>query len=73
MKFVTPVAEEANNLAAFVRDAVLRLVEIKGTVRFSINTFEDLLKWGHTLHCETNEETKTSLPIIMERCAILTW
>ena len=49
-------------MADFVRDAVLRLVEIKGTVGFSIDTFEDLLKWGRTLHCENNEEAKQHWP-----------
>lgn len=56
------VEEETNNMADFVRDAVLRLVEIKGTVGFSIDTFEDLLKWGRTLHCENNEEAKQHWP-----------
>ena len=56
------VEDEANNLVDFVRDAVLRLVEIKGTVGFSIDTFEDLLKWGRTLHCENNEEAKQHWP-----------
>lgn len=56
------VEEETNNMADFVRDVVLRLVEIKGTVGFSIDTLEDLLKWGRTLHCENNEEAKQHWP-----------
>ena len=56
------VEEQTNNMADFFTDAVLRLVEIKGTVGFSIDTFEDLLKWGRTLHCENNEEAKPHWP-----------
>lgn len=46
----------------FVREALLTLVEMKGTVGFSINTFEDLLKWGANLHCENNEEAQSLWP-----------
>ena len=54
--------EQGNGMIAFFREAVLRLVEIKGTVGFSIKTFEDLLKWGANLHCENNEEAQSLWP-----------
>ena len=54
--------EQGNGMIDFFREAVLRLVEIKGTVGFSIKTFEDLLKWGANLHCENNEEAQSLWP-----------
>ena len=54
--------EQAGGMMDFVRDAVLRLVEIKGTVGFSIRTFEDLLKWGANLQCVNNEEARGLRP-----------
>ena len=55
----------------FIREAVLRLVEIKGTVGFSVNTFEDLLKWGANLHCENNEAARGHWPLSWED--VQTW
>ena len=58
----------------FFREAVLRLVEIKGTVGFSIKTFEDLLKWGANLHLmlliashfRTRDHRVTRQPFLIE-------
>ena len=41
--------EQGNGMIAFFREAVLRLVEIKGTVGFSIKTFEDK-RWTKKYH-----------------------
>ena len=57
------VEEETNGMRDFIREAVLKLVEIKGNVGFSINTFEDLLKWGANLHCENNEAAQGHWPL----------
>lgn len=54
--------EQGNGMIDFFREAVLRLIEIKGTVGFSIKIFEDLLKWGANLHCENNEEAQSLWP-----------
>ena len=54
--------EQGNGMIDFVREAVLRLIEIKGTVGFSIKIFEDLLKWVANLHCENNEEAQSLWP-----------
>ena len=58
--------EDANGMRDFIREAVLRLVEIKGTVGFSISTFTDLLKWGANLHCENNEAARSHWPLSWE-------
>lgn len=58
--------EEANGMRDFIREAVLKLVEIKGTVGFSISTFEDLLKWGANLHYENNEAAEGYWPLSWE-------
>ena len=58
--------EDANGMRDFIREAVLRLVEIKGTVVFSISTFTDLLKWGANLHCENNEAARSHWPLSWE-------
>lgn len=60
------VAAEEAYMRDFIRDAVLRLVEIKGTVGFSISTFEDLLKWGANLHCENNDAAVDHWPLSWE-------
>ena len=52
--------EQAGGMMDFVRDAVLRLVEIKGIVGFSISTFEDLLKWGLTCTVKTMKKLVVS-------------
>ena len=63
--------EQANGMRDFITEAVLRLVEIKGTVGFSISTFEDLLKWGANLHCEKNEPARGHWPSSWEDVQIL--
>ena len=60
--FSNEAGERANGTRDFIREAVLRLVEIKGTVGFSISTFEDLLKWLVNLHCENNEAARCHWP-----------
>ena len=64
---LSDVAEEdANSMRDFIMEAVLRLEEIKGTVGFSISTFADLLKWGASLHCKSNEGARSHWPLSWE-------
>ena len=54
--------DRPDDVQNFVRDAVLRLMEIKGEAGFSIGKFEDLLKWGRELFCVNNEESRCYWP-----------
>lgn len=50
------------NVREFIRDAVLRLVEMKGQNGLSITSFEELLRWGKDLHCHNNGEARDLWP-----------
>ena len=54
--------EESNEVREFIRQTILKLVDIKTKSGFSIKTMEDLLEWGKEIFSKNNNETYDTWP-----------
>ena len=54
--------DDSVRIKAFIRDAVLRLLEMKEKLSCSEKHFEELLEWGKQLHIDGNTEAQMHWP-----------